>query len=75
VKRRYVQAAKATGSVTAISVVGTMLDPPSLAVVVLVMIVLVVSAVCWVVADPTRARSLALLIYVTLGGDRRLPPE
>jgi hypothetical protein len=51
------------------------LDQPVLAALAFV----VVGAVCWVVADPARARNLALLIDllidVALGGDRRHPPE
>jgi hypothetical protein len=35
-------------------------------------VALIVGAVCWVVADPVRARNLAMLIHVALRGE---PPR
>lgn len=65
--------ATATGALALISAVAA-LGRPALAVVAFLG-VLVIGAVCWVVADRTRAQSLALLIDVALGGDRRRPPR
>jgi hypothetical protein len=73
VKHRRAQSGTAAGGLTVISALAAAYYPV-LAIVALT-VVLIVGAVCWVVADPARARNLALLIDVTRGGNRHRPPR
>jgi hypothetical protein len=72
VKRHIARIAKATGGLAGGSILVVRAEP--VVAVLALTVVIVIGATCWVVADRTRARNLALLIAVALGGDRRLRP-